>query len=68
MRIGKSVEIVQGTTGVGCDGFHPKVLLDLSTETRGDVVELLEKMELIGKWPQQACTTMLFFDTEECHG
>ena len=33
-----------------------------------NVVELLEKMEQIGKWPQQACTTMLFFDTEECHG
>ena len=28
-----------GKTGVGCDGFHPKVLLDLRRETRGEVVE-----------------------------
>ena len=30
----------------GCDGFHPKVPLDLTRETRGDVVEFLEKVEL----------------------
>ena len=32
-------------TGVGCDGFHPKVPLDLTRETRGEVVEFLEKVE-----------------------
>ena len=29
--------------GVGCDGFHPKVPLDLERETKGNVVEFLEK-------------------------
>ena len=47
-------------TGVGCDGFPPKVLLDLTKETRGEIVEFLEKVEQSGKWPQQACTTMFF--------
>ena len=47
-------------TGVGCDGFHPKVLLDVTKETRREIVEFLEKVERSGKWPQQACTTMVF--------
>ena len=47
-------------TGVGCDGFHPKVPLDLTKETRREIVEFLEKVERSGKWPQQACTTMFF--------
>ena len=34
---------------------------------RGDVVEFLEKVVQSGKWPQQACTTMFFLDTKECH-
>ena len=45
---------------MGCDGFHPTVLLDLTEETRGEIVEFLEKVEQSGKWPQQACTTMFF--------
>ena len=45
-------------TRVGCDGFHPKVPLDLTKETRGG--EFLEKVEQSGNWPQQACTTMFF--------
>ena len=47
-------------TGVGCDGFHPGVPLDLTKGTRGEIVEFLEKVEQSGKWPQQACTTMFF--------
>ena len=46
--------------GVGCDGFHPKVPLDLTEETRGEIVEFVEKVEQSGQWPQQACTTMFF--------
>ena len=45
-------------TGVGSDGFHTKVPLDVTTEARGEIVEFLEKVEQSGKWPQQACTTM----------
>ena len=37
-----------------------KVSLDLTRETRGEIVELLEKVEQSGKWPQQARTTMFF--------
>ena len=64
--LGRSVEIVQSKTGVGCDGFHSKVPLDLAEETRGEIVEFLEKVEQSGKWPQQACTT-IFSDSKECH-
>ena len=45
-------------TGVGCDGFHRKVLLDLAKETREIIVKFMEKVEQSGIWPQQACTTM----------
>ena len=31
-------------TGVGCDGIHPKVPLDVTKETRGGIVEFLEKV------------------------
>ena len=50
----------QAKTGVGCGGFHPKVPLDLTKGTRGEIVEFLEKVEQSGKWPQQACSTMFF--------
>ena len=36
----------------------PKFFLDLTKETRGEIVEFLEKVEQSGKRPQQACTTM----------
>ena len=53
-------------TGVGCDGFHPKVLLDLTKETREEIVEFLEKVE---QW-QMAATSLydeVLLDTEKCH-
>ena len=53
-------EELQATTGVGCDGFHPEVLLDFSKETRREAVKFLEQVEPCGKCPQQACTTMFF--------
>ena len=45
---------------MGCDGIHPKVPLDLTKETGGEIVEFLEKVEQSGKWSEQACTTMFF--------
>ena len=56
----KASRLYKAKTGVGCDGFHPKVLLDLTKETTGEIVEFLENVEQSGKWPQQACTTMFF--------
>ena len=56
----KAPRMYKAKTGVGCDGFHPNVPLDLTKETRGEVVEFLEKVEQSGEWSQQACTTMFF--------
>ena len=49
-------------TGVVCDGFHPKVRLDMTKGVRRDVAFL--KVEQCGRWPQQAshlrlCHTMI---------
>ena len=41
----KGPRLYQAKTGVGCDGFHPKVPLDLTKETRGKIAEFLEKVE-----------------------
>ena len=60
----KTSSLYKAKTGVGFDGFHPKVPLNLTKETRGKVVEFLEKVEQSGKWPQQACTTMFFLILE----
>ena len=56
----RASSLYKAKTGVGCDGFHPKVPLDMTKEPRGEIVEFLEKVEQSGKWPQQACTTMFF--------
>ena len=45
----------------------PKIPLNLTKETRGEVVELWEKMEQSGKWPQQACTPMFFLIPKKCY-
>ena len=45
--------LYKAKTGVGCDGIHAKVPLDLTKEIRGKIVEFLEKVEQSGKWPQQ---------------
>ena len=58
--VAKAAKINKARTGVGCDGFHPKVPSDLTKETREEVVEFLEKVEQSGKWPQQSCTAMFF--------
>ena len=56
----KAAGSYKAKTGVGCDGFHPKVPLDLTKETIRELVEFMEKVEQCGRWPQQACTTMFF--------
>ena len=56
----KAARNYKAKTGVGCDGFHPKVPLDHTRETGGEVVEFFQKVEQCGRWPQQACTTMFF--------
>ena len=56
----KAARNFKAKPGVGCDGFHPKVPLDLTREPRGEVVEFLRKVEQCGRWPQQICTTVFF--------
>ena len=53
----KAARNYKAKAGVGCDGLHPKVPLDFERESRGEVVEFLEKVEQCGRWSQQACTT-----------
>ena len=51
----------QSTTGGGVDGFHPRVLLDLSDERCGRFIKLLRKVEMAGVWPANASATLFFF-------
>ena len=48
----------KAATHVGCDWFLSKVPQDLQKETRGDILKSSKKVELCGRWLQQACTTM----------
>ena len=44
-ELGKRSRLYKACTGAGSDGFHPMVHLDLTKETRGEVVHFLEKVE-----------------------
>ena len=44
----KVSRLCKAQTGVGCDGFHLQVPWDLTKETRGELVEFLEKVEQSG--------------------
>ena len=50
---------------MGCDGFNPKVLLELTTETAGAVVKFLEKGGT--KWEMTATSlhSNVLLDIEE---
>ena len=52
----KVSRLYKAKTGVGCDGFHPKVPLDLTKETTREIAGCTEKVEQSGKRPHQACT------------
>ena len=56
----KALRLHKARTGGRCDGFHPKMPLDLTKEKSAEVVEFEEKAEQSGKWPQQSCSTMFF--------
>ena len=51
---------ISSTTGVGVDGFHPRVLLALSDECCGAIFTLLNKVEMAGLWPTNASSTVFF--------
>ena len=44
----KASRLYKEKTGVECDGFHPRIPLDLTKETRRGIVEILEKATKVG--------------------
>ena len=63
----KELKLYNATTAVGCDGFHPKVPLDVTKETTGKVVDVVG--EGGAEW-KMAATSMhddVLLDSEECH-
>ena len=62
--LAKGGDFAQGhhkaTTGLGVDGFHAKLPLDLSDECHERIVMILHEVESAGQWPTNASTTMSF--------
>ena len=50
----------KATTGVGVDGVHPGVPLDLPDERCGGILTLLHEVEIAEGWPTNASTTPFF--------
>ena len=63
----KTSRMYKAKTEVGCDGFHPKVPLDLTKETRGEIVELLEKGGAEWQMAQTGLRNDVLPDPEECY-
>ena len=59
--------LYEAKAGVGRDGFHPKVPLDFTKETRGENREV--SREGGAEWPMAATTLHddIFLGPEECH-
>ena len=57
----------KATTGVGCHGIHYTVPLDISKETKREVVKFIEKVEQCGSSPQEACRGMIFLIPKNRH-
>ena len=63
----KASRLYKAKTGVGCDGFHPKVPLDLTTETERESCGILGEG---GTERTMAATSLhddVLLDSEECH-
>ena len=45
---------------MGLDGFHPWVPLDHTDECCERLLSMLDEMEMAGKWPTNASTTLYF--------
>ena len=50
----------KSSTGVGTDGCHPKLPLDLTEEECAVIIDITTTVEQCGFWPAQASTTMFF--------
>ena len=56
----KAAASYEATTGVGVNGSHPRVPLDVSDECCGRTLRLLHKVEMAGVRPSNASTTLFF--------
>ena len=54
-------------TGVGCDGFHPKVPLDLAVATRRQVVEFGERGGAEREMTAASLHNDVLPDPKKCH-
>ena len=63
----KAARNCMANTRVGCDGFHPEVPLELTRETRGEVVELLEKVEAVWEMAATSLHNDVLLDSEKRH-
>ena len=61
-NLAEAARSYKATTRVGCDGFRPKVLPDMSKETRRQMVKFVAKLKRCERWPQQACTMFFFIE------
>ena len=59
--------LYKAKTGVGCDGYHSKIRLDVAKETRGEIVEFLDKSR--AEWEMAAASLLddVLLDSEDCH-
>ena len=62
----KASRFYKAETGVGWDGFHPKVPLDMANQIRGDIVELLGKGGTKWKMAAASMHDEVLSDSEEC--
>ena len=63
----RHLRLYKAKTGVGCDGFHPKVPLDLTKETRGRNRGVLGESGT--EW-QMVATSLhddVLLDSQQCH-
>ena len=56
----KASRLYKAKNRSGMRRIPPQSASGLDKETRGEIVEFLERVEQSGKWPQQAWTTMFF--------
>ena len=66
-HISNFVRLYKVKTGVESDGFHPKVSLVMTKDTRGELVEFVETVEQSGKMAATSMHDDVLLDSEECH-
>ena len=55
----KAARTFSPDTGIGCDGFPPRALADLSTPLRECVAQFLNYVDTVGYWPEAVATALI---------